>query len=209
MIDRLKAIFRDLFLYDLFLKFRQHRDLYRWIRSGKAGLTPHLIKQATIREYANRFQLSIFIETGTFLGDMVSAMRDTFSEIISIELSTPLYKRAKRKYRRYPNIHLRCGDSTHILPEVLSIVNQPALFWLDGHYSADISARANLNTPVMEELEAIFNHKVIEHVILIDDARCFNGENDYPNFDELKKWVHQKRPEFTFDVVEDIIRIYI
>ena len=208
MTAQLLKILRNSFLYDRLLRLRQYRDLFRWIESGKEGLTPHPIKQTTIREYARRFQINIFIETGTFYGEMIFAMRDTFSEIISIELSSPLYKRAVKKFRRYSHITIYQGDSTHILPEVIAGLKEPALFWLDGHYSAGISAKGAATTPIQQELNAIFSHPIGDHVILIDDARCFIGQDDYPRLDILKQSVFEKRPEFIFDANEDIIRIH-
>ncbi len=59
-----------------------------------------------------------------------------------------------------------------------------------------------------QELFAIFSHPIKNHVILIDDARCFIGQNDYPELDILKQYVLEKRPEFIFDVGEDIMRIH-
>jgi hypothetical protein len=45
-------------------------------------------------------------------------------------------------------------------------------------------------------------------VILIDDARCFTGENDYPTLDELKSFVAERKPNHKFSVEHDIIRIH-
>ena len=42
-----------------------------------------------------------------------------------------------------------------------------------------------LNTPVMDELKTILGQR-LEHVILIDDARLFVSEYDYPTITKLK-----------------------
>jgi hypothetical protein len=52
-------------------------------------------------------------------------------------------------------------------------LQEPALFWLDGHYSGVDTGKDELDTPVSAELEAILGSPVKGHVILIDDARCF------------------------------------
>ncbi len=179
------------------------------LRNGKAGITPHLIKQATIREHARLFHLNLFIETGTYLGEMVSAMRNTFSAIHSIELSDQLYRRAETKFKSYPHIQIWHGDSGVVLHEVLELVSKPALFWLDGHYSGGFSAKSDASTPIEAEIDTILNHNVHGHVILIDDARCFNGQDDYPQIATLKKRIEAKRPHFKFEVHEDIIRIHM
>lgn len=62
---------------------------------GKPIPPPHLIKQETVKEYAHKFSIDILIETGTYLGDMVFAMKDVFSQIYSIELDSDLCMKAK------------------------------------------------------------------------------------------------------------------
>lgn len=80
-------------------------------------------------------------------------------------------------------------------------------FWLDGHYSGFETAKGDLETPVSSELESILRSK-INHIILIDDARLFTGKNDYPSVEELKNYVLSKKNYYSFEVENDIIRIY-
>jgi hypothetical protein len=67
-------------------------------------------------------------------------------------------------------------------------IDQPALFYLDGHYSGGITARAAKDTPIYEELSHIFEHDP-RHVIVIDDARCFGRDPDYPSLHELREFI--------------------
>jgi hypothetical protein len=86
-------------------------------------------------------------------------------------------------------------------------VHQPCLFWLDAHYSAGITAKGEGNTPIEEELKHIFGHECAENnVILIDDARVFNGSNDYPLIEAVKTRV-RLAGYGSFHVEDDIIRI--
>lgn len=119
-----------------------------------------------------------------------------------------LYKKAENKYERYPHIYLFHGDSGVVLNTILSGIDQPCLFWLDAHYSEGITAKGKLETPIMEEVTTILNHGVKDHVILIDDARCFTGEHDYPTVDQLRQLIHGRRRDFTFEVKDDIVRIH-
>jgi len=77
-----------------------------------------------------------------------------------VELSTELYERAKRKFSRYKHISIFKGDSSKVLPEILSQIEEPCLFWLDGHYSKGITATGEKETPILEELKHIFNHPI-------------------------------------------------
>jgi hypothetical protein len=100
------------------------------------------------------------------------------------------------------------GNSSKVLPKIIKEIEEPCLFWLDAHYSEGITVKGDKETPIMEELNHIFSHSIKDHVILIDDARCFTGINDYPSIEELKHFVLNKFPKHRFNVKDDIIRIY-
>lgn len=170
------------------------------------GAVPHLVKQRIIREHARRFGLRTLVETGTYMGDMVWAMRDQFDEIHSIELDPKLYAMVSKRFKRYPHVHLYQGDSAKVLADVLSGLAGPSVFWLDGHYSAGITARGEIETPVLFEISHVFRDPRRGHVILIDDARCF-GYRGYPAMAELRA-LTAKQGGLSFEVDEDVIRIF-
>lgn len=74
------------------------RHLLEWERRGRPNPPPHLVKQSVIRRYAQQYGIRTFIETGTFHGDMVEAMRKHFDKMYSIELSQDLCARAKARF---------------------------------------------------------------------------------------------------------------
>lgn len=182
------------------------REQQRWEATGRTGAAPHLIKQRAIAQHAKRFGTRIMVETGTFYGDMCHAMRNHFDQIYTIELSDKLYADAICRFRNTPNITPLHGDSGVVIKDVLDKLDQPALFWLDGHYSAGPTARGRLDTPVSEELDHILAHRVHNHVMLIDDARCFTGEGGYPVLAELQQHLLEQRPDWGFEVENDCIR---
>ena len=175
-----------------------------WIRNGKTIPPPHIVKQKKIEEYGIKFNLSTLIETGTYQGDMVEAQKQNFKSIISIELSDKLFKKAKTKFENQKHISILQGDSGKLLSEVVKKLNAPALFWLDGHYSGGITALGDKECPVPEELAAIFSIN-FNHIILIDDARLFNGTHDYPTYDEIKTIVQKFRKNYQLEIIDDII----
>jgi hypothetical protein len=168
---------------------------------------PHVIKENMIRSYAHKYHLGVFVETGTYLGIMVNALRNDFQKLYSIELSEILYRRAVKIFADDRKINIRLGDSGVVLPQVVAELTEPALFWLDGHYSGGVTGKADIETPIMRELEHVFNHPIKKHVILIDDARLFIGERDYPTFEGLKNFVAQHIRNYTIEVRDDIIII--
>ncbi len=58
----------------------------------------------------------------------------------------------------------------------------------------------------MAEMAALVGHPVRGHVVLIDDARLFDGTGGYPRIDELPAWVQERRPGTDVTIDGDIIR---
>jgi hypothetical protein len=167
---------------------------------------PHIIKQNAIKEYQEKYGYTTLIETGTYLGNMVEAQKTRFKKIISIELGVELYEKAKERFKKDQNITLMQGDSGKVLPLIIKDLNEPAIFWLDGHYSSGITAKGDKICPIFEELDSIFNNKPLNHVLLIDDARLFVDEDDYPTIEKLTKYVKNKNNNYQVEVKDDIIR---
>lgn len=180
-----------------------------WIANGSVGAAPAPLKWATMKEYVQRYKATWFVETGTFMGDTIFNMKDTFSRLDTIELDEKLAARARQRFENQHNIHVWQGDSGQEIHKILNIMpkNTVALFWLDGHFSGGVTAKADLNTPISAELDDIFKHSK-NHIILIDDARLFiSQEEDYPSLEELKKQVYLYNPNAIVEVKYDIIRI--
>jgi predicted O-methyltransferase YrrM len=168
-------------LYDAYKKLAEWPDYLSWrLRGRPMRRIPHLVKKGALQEHARRYGLRVMVETGTNLGQMIAAMLPEMDEIWSIELSEWSYERARRRFARHPQVHMVQGDSAEQMPRVLEKLDKPALFWLDAH-------NYDITTPIREELTAIAAHPVRGHVILIDDAECFDGRNQYPT----RQWVEQ------------------
>jgi len=194
-------------LYDYWVAGRHQRELRRWRRNGSTGPTPHLRKQQVVRDFGTRFGMRVLVETGTYLGFMVRAMRSDFDLLYSTELDAALFARAKARFAGQTHIHILNGDSKHVLPELLSRIDQPALFWLDAHWSGGVTARGDSDTPILHELSAILSHRHgHRHVLLIDDARDFVG-GEYPTIEGLRAHIGALQPLAQVTVAEEIIRI--
>jgi hypothetical protein len=138
---------------------------------------------------------------------MVAAQQRNFSRIYSIELDHVLYQAAKERFSSNPSVTIIEGDSGLVLPKLLDEIAGPCLFWLDGHYSAGVTAKGDRDTPISAELSAIVRHSCRDHIILIDDARCFNGEHDYPRIEDLIESLRAQRPGVEIIVDTDVIRV--
>jgi hypothetical protein len=186
---------------------RRQTIINNWLENGRLIPPPPDFKQFLVKRYAKIYKTRILVETGTFLGEMVFACKNNFNRIYSIELDNKLAARAKFNFKSFSNITIIEGDSSVELPAILEKVMEPALFWLDGHYSGGFTAKGKFNTPVLQELTHIIRHHIKQHVILIDDARCFDGTDDYPCLEEMKDLISNRLPQSDFEVKNDIIRI--
>jgi hypothetical protein len=192
-----------------FTNWKEKRAVAKWEAAGRPAPPPHSIKQRNIRDYRERFGLEVLVETGTFKGDMIEAMRGDFRKLYSIELADHFHAAAVERFKGDPSIEILHGDSGKVMSELVPKLDGPALFWLDGHYSAGNTARGDKDTPVMEELGHIFAREDLKCVILIDDARCFEGKSEqvYPSMDEVRSFVAGHRPDWKVEVDTDCIRI--
>jgi hypothetical protein len=141
------------------------------------------------------------------VGLTVAACLRAFREIYSVELDRSLYEQALRKFAPFPHVRLVPGDSAEALGKILAALNEPALFWLDAHYSGGNTAHGDLPTPLMRELQAVLAHPIRGHVVLIDDAREFGRVAGYPTVADVRALVEAQRPDWTMTVEDDIMRV--
>jgi hypothetical protein len=208
VVNRIKKVFGDLAYGFRYLSYSNYKDVKRWEKEGKPVPPPGIIKRDIIKQFRDTFGYGIFIETGTYLGDTTSALKYLFDRIYTIELSHELYNRARAMFEKYGHISVIEGSSSEQLPLIMEKIDAPCIFWLDGHYSGEGTARGCEDTPILAELECICAHRIKDHVILIDDARLFTGSDGYPTMDSVKELVASHSSYSRFEVSCDIIRIY-
>jgi hypothetical protein len=194
------------YIHDRIAASRNKKLVDKWKAEGAQPPPPHPVKQLAINEYKKKYAIRILVETGTYLGDMVEAQRKNFDTVFSIELSPELWRKAVERFDGYPSVKILQGDSGVVLHNIMPGMDKPALFWLDGHFSAGVTAKGDKDCPIFEELDAIFAYSQQPHVLLIDDARLFIGQGDYPTVESLTQYIRRKNPKYTIQVKDDIIR---
>lgn len=192
---------------DIRQKLYDWKDVWTWTTKGRSGPPPPLIKREVVRGYGRRLGLRTLVETGTFKGDMVMFNRKTFERLFTIELDPKLHEEASARFTSDAKVVALQGDSSVVLPDLLRRIDERCLFWLDAHYSGGNTARGTFETPIRIELDHILRHRK-DHVILIDDARLFTGEDGYPTIEEIETLVHETTPESLISIEHDIIRIH-
>jgi hypothetical protein len=192
--------------YGLYKAAGHYPDYWYWKLRGEPLRSPHLVKQRTVSEYAGRFGLRVLVETGTYYGEMVAAMKSRFAEIYSVEYDHALAARAQKKFAPWPHIHIVEGDSQKAIPEIIASLRQPTLFWLDAGYYGWAGLQGDKQR-LTSEFEAILSDQRFRHVILMDDARGLNGQNGAPTVPQLKQHIEFSFPGRTVHVKHDILRI--
>lgn len=179
-------------------------EVRAWLRRGCPSPAPGIVKIAIVRAYLKSHRIQRFVETGTFYGAMTDAIARCGVRVDTIELDRTLAKRAKRVFAARSNVNVHQGDSAVVIREILGTLKEPALFWLDAHWSGGVTARGEIDTPISDELCSILDHSV-DHIVLIDDARHFLGTNGYPHLHELLAAIW-KNGRYDVEVSTDIVR---
>lgn len=193
-------------IIDYRISLINEKSYKKWLKDGPLIPTHPVAKQKLLLEYKQKYNLNTLIETGTCYGHTIDALKRNFQKIISIEISQSLFELAKQKFKNIKNISLFLGDSGEMLPTILKDIQEPCLFWLDGHYSDGPTSKGELNTPIFKEIDAVYKSRT-DHVILIDDARLFNGEDDYPTLENFKTFLMKHNPKVNLTIKDDIIII--
>jgi hypothetical protein len=197
---------RRLSIHPWVLPFTEWRIGVKWRLQGRPGTPPPRVKQALVKEYQRRFGLRVFVETGTYAGEMINAVVGRFDRIFSIELDDQWHAQAVVRFATRRDVTLLHGDSSIRLCEVLAGLREPALFWLDAHYCGPGTARGPLDSPIVRELQAIEAHSVRGHVVLIDDMRYFSGSGGYPDACALAGALRRNHPAHVVEIRDDVLR---
>ena len=155
-----------------------------------------------------------FIETGTYAGDSSATALEVFDEVHTIELSKIIFEQACKRFENNAAIFLYCGDSTYVLPKILSTINEKSVLWLDGHWSSGATARGEVNTPIIQELQALKKSRLKNSIILIDDIRFFQTPiialkdkslEGYPTIHTVIEYLKDINSYYTYYVYADIL----
>jgi len=164
-----------------------------------------LEKRRLVLNIAKSKNFNNFVETGTYLGEMVNEIKDKFKKVYSIEIDKKLYSKAKRRFKKYKHIRIVKGDSCERLAKIINKLEGPTIYWLDAHYSGGITSFGNRQTPVRGELSEILQNWKKDSIILIDDARRFNGKKGYPSLQEIGKIAEKNNLKVL--IAHDVIQI--
>jgi hypothetical protein len=132
------------------------------------------------------FNISAFIETGTWKAQTTKWASENFQKVYSFEIDEGYHNRARGLGIKAEFI---LGSSADELPKVVKRLKKPAIFWLDAHACKDQHTLTD-PCPLITELESI-KKSGLKHLLLIDDAKYFIERHpidplQWPSLDEVK-----------------------
>jgi hypothetical protein len=143
-----------------------------------------------ILDIKNKFNLDIFIETGTGNGHSLRHVINTtnFENYYSIEIYKPIFDIVKEEFKNNKSVLLINDTSINGLKTILNNIpsDKNILFWLDAHFpGADFgpqqySSEQNklLRIPLEEELSFIKEiRQNSKDFFIIDDLRIYEDNN--------------------------------
>ena len=111
-----------------------------------------------------------------------------FEKVISIEILPEFYKECQSRFDeeiKEDKVHLFLGDSNEKMEEMLKLITEPSLIFLDGHFSD--------GSPLWKELEILKNSLIKTHTIIVDDMPNYFG-----NGEKVKEKLLEINPNYTF-----------
>lgn len=165
---------------------------------------PFSEKITVLKSFAQDRHPATFVESGTLHGDTLAAVRDEFIALFSIELEQTLYEKAVTRFKNDAKISITKGDSGQILQDIIVNIKGPIVFWLDGHYSGNGTARGSQDCPILYELDAIIARGSSRDIVLVDDARLFGSRFSYPALASLNEKLKPAFPEVRMQIHGDI-----
>jgi hypothetical protein len=175
----------------------------KWRNNGFSSPSPQFIKTQVLKR--NGINSGTWLETGTYLGDTTKFLSRNFpnSKIISLEPQILIFNFAKFRLRRRNNILIVNGSSEGKFEETLSKLVGPVNFWLDGHFSGDITFQGDSISPIIQELNIIekYMKKIGELAVFIDDIRDFDADlnSGYPSRDVLVAWANKNNLKWNIE----------
>lgn len=183
-------------------------EFLAWFKRDFSQQATFYVKKKVLKRNSNG---KYWIETGTYYGSMTRYLAEISDYVHTIEPSTNLFLKAKKRSKYFNNIVFHNGSSEEKLRGVIldiSTKTNEINFWLDGHYSYGETFLGEKQTPIIYELKVIseLNGLFPSISIFVDDVRSFVNNfdmySDYPDLDYLVNWARSNN--FKWKIEHDI-----
>lgn len=173
--EKLDIIYNE--LYELISHKNIHFD--KILRLKNSMFVYNINNTCWFSQVCNKLNIlkpNVFIETGTYLGNGIIAVKNDFREVHSIELNEKFYSNALLKFKNDKNVIMHLGDSAEVMDKIIYKINEPILFYLDAHFSGGETAfgkKEDKGCPILRELSVIGKRTHMD-IVIIDDMRLMS-----------------------------------
>jgi hypothetical protein len=116
---------------------------------------------------------------------------------VSVEIEPSLYEAARRRFAGNDNVELHLGDSALLVPQLVSSLGEPALLWLDGHFTGGVNTvKGDAIEPAPGILTSLGDLDLPRGTtVVVDDLRLFGRGDGFPTLDALLLSARRAFPE--------------
>jgi hypothetical protein len=184
--------------------------LYRYDAGQLDSPADHAKRRHLLRLFQAR-KHEVLVESGTYLGGTVAFMLPHARKIVSVEIEPSLYDAARRRFAGERKVELHLGDAATLIPELVAGLGEPALIWLDGHFTGGINTiRGKAVEPAPGILESLGRLELPRGTtVVVDDLRLFGRGDGFPQLDDLASAGRDAFPEATIAVGIDSLVIEV
>lgn len=172
------------------LRVTTSREVLEWAAHGAASPAPQEVKMAVLARHG--IVGSTWIETGTGRGRTTAFLATdpaiASTSVITVEPSEWHYRASREALAKLTDVRIIHATSEDALPGIIELLQGPACFWLDGHYSGGRTFPGATDTPILTELALIETamDRLRPLRVFVDDVRLFvatHRETDDPDRD--------------------------
>jgi hypothetical protein len=140
------------------------------------------------------------VESGTFNGETIFAMKPYFTILYTVEIVEYYFNKVMEaaSVEDIKKITIIWADTELYFPRFLPTLDEPAIFFLDSHYSGAMTGFGSKTVPLLEEISHIAMYFKHPGIIIIDDYRLFKTEH----------WEYITKREVLSRIADRITKVY-
>lgn len=137
------------------------------------------------------------VESGTYRGDTTAYFLPYAQRVLTVEVDGRLAERARQRFADTPKVQVVEGDALVEIPRIVGELREPALVWLDGHYSGGETGQGAEVEPALAIIKRLGGSAPAGTTIVVDDIRLFGLLPDFPRLDDLVVTAREAFPAAT------------
>jgi hypothetical protein len=175
-----------------------------------ATLKDYFGNAIVLRKFVLDYDIKMFVETGTGIGDTVDFVNGCIPIIYSIEIIPEIANKAQNRFAYHDSIEIVNAESVDGLKKIVEPDNAGTLYFLDAHFPGadfgyakyDSEKNKDKRIPLQKEIETIVKLRgeaIKNDCFIIDDLRVYEdgdyGDGNWP----LRKELGGEGIEFIYD----------